>query len=611
MTDQQTKRVVVVLSAGRSGTSLLMKALGAMGMKLSENMIPGSVGNPEGHFEDAGIVEVHKQLFSELGGVPTLPLPQGWLESDAVKKARPALRKILEHNLSESTGIWGFKDPRTVAFLPLWNRILNAPGTVPVFVLAVRDPAVVATSLNRQINRENIITELQWLQRTTDALHHTAADCYIVHYEDWFTRPKDLAQDLLTYTGLDQYFTGSVDEAIKDVVKPKSEPGCYDDYEVKNEYLLKLYDVLKDCHGAEFDRDRLMAVVKECRRAMDGFKGWYMEAQRHIGQQAQVRERLEEEQEQKKDLKERLENERERVEKKQAELERVQQGLEKSTAELESSKTRAVELESALSQGHAELKLREQELENAGDAAEQEIRRLESELDGARKRHEEKSSELEAAQKRTAELEQTLSQRQAEHEAYMQEFQKAKKMADARKEEINELTQVFEQELQEVRDATEERIKQLKAENEQRLQEKDKCIGEMENDLHEITLQNNEYLKQVKDLHDEKENLRISLSAARNELTEAQNAKKKAMQQKQTAQQKNKQPQKPNPPQNYNAPANVQKLEREVFELHNSYSFRIGQIFVNAVAKPGINTVMVPFRLLKLVFEPLCRRMKS
>lgn len=279
MTDQQAKRVIVLLSPGRSGTSLLMKALSAMGMSLSDNMIPGSVGNPEGFFEDAEIVDVHKQLLSDLGTLPTLPLPAGWLETEPTKKARPRLRKILESRLADSNSIWGFKDPRTVAFLPLWNRILNAPGTVPVFILAMRDPAAVAVSLNRQINRENTITELQWLLRTTDALNHTAADCFIVHYEDWFTRPVQQAQGLLRYTGLDQYFSGNIEEALKNVIKPNLNRAVYEEYQVQNEYTLKLYDVLKDCRGEEFDRQRVMSIVKECRKAMNGFKGWYIEAQ--------------------------------------------------------------------------------------------------------------------------------------------------------------------------------------------------------------------------------------------------------------------------------------------------------------------------------------------
>jgi hypothetical protein len=282
MENGSIKRVVVVLSAGRSGTSLLMKALAALGLRLSEKMIPGSVNNPEGLVEDAEIVEVHKELLDNLNARPFLPLPEGWVQSDAVKKARPKLKEILEDRLGEAVGLWGFKDPRTASFLPLWNWILNGPGTVPIFLLGVRNPAAVAVSLRRQINREESISELQWLQRTTDALHHTGADCYIVHYEDWFTRPNELAQELCRYTGLDKYFNGSVEEALKDVIKPNLNRAVYEDYFIQNEYVLKLYDMLKDCRGDDFDRAKLMAVVKACRRAMDGFKGWYMEAQKYV-----------------------------------------------------------------------------------------------------------------------------------------------------------------------------------------------------------------------------------------------------------------------------------------------------------------------------------------
>jgi hypothetical protein len=310
MTDQQAKRVIVLLSPGRSGTSLLMKALSAMGMSLSDNMIPGSVGNPEGFFEDAEIVDVHKQLLSDLGTLPTLPLPAGWLETEPTKKARPRLRKILESRLADSNSIWGFKDPRTVNFLPLWNRILNAPGTVPVFILAIRDPAAVAVSLNRQINRENTITELQWLLRTTEALNHTAADCFIVHYEDWFTRPVQQAQGLLRYTGLDQYFSGNIEEALKNVIKPNLNRAVYEEYQVQNEYTLKLYDVLKDCRGEEFDRQRVMSVVKECRKAMNGFKGWYIEAHKNIVRKSQVIEKLEKERVREEELKAELDEHR-------------------------------------------------------------------------------------------------------------------------------------------------------------------------------------------------------------------------------------------------------------------------------------------------------------
>jgi hypothetical protein len=280
MTDQQAKRVIVVLSPGRSGTSLLMKSLETMGMKLSENMIPGRHENPEGFFEDEEIVKLHKQMFKGLFTKASLPLPDNWLSMSEAKKGRQALAQKLQKEVQKHEGfIWGFKDPRTSSFLPLWNNIFNLERTTPIFLVAARDPATVVFSQQRYYNIQPEVVELQWLQRTTDALHHTAADCFIVHYEDWFTRPVEQAKGLLRYTGLDQYFSGNIEEALKNVIKPNLNRAVYEEYQVQNEYTLKLYDVLKDCRGEEFDRQRVMSIVKECRKAMYGFKGWYIEAQ--------------------------------------------------------------------------------------------------------------------------------------------------------------------------------------------------------------------------------------------------------------------------------------------------------------------------------------------
>ena len=61
-----------------------------------------------------------------------------------------------------------------------------------------------------------------------------------------------------------------------------------------HEFVIKLYNVLKDCKGNEFDRVRLMAIVKECRTAMNGFKGWYLEAQKLMIQEKKFKEKLKE-----------------------------------------------------------------------------------------------------------------------------------------------------------------------------------------------------------------------------------------------------------------------------------------------------------------------------
>jgi hypothetical protein len=445
VTDQQSNKVIIVLSPGRSGTSLLMQALGALGMSMSENMVPGNFSNPDGHFEDKDIMELHIRLFFEIGGHPSMPLPEGWLNLSSIQPIKRQLTGIFKEQILNSSSIWGFKDPRTNAFLPLWFRIMNSEKITPLFIFAARKPETTIASFIKQYNDSPYQAELAWLTRTTDAFHHTAADCLIVHYEDWFTRPKELALDLLRHTGLDHYFTGNIEEALQDVIKPNLNRAVYEDYEVQNEYVIKLCAVLKDCRGNDFDRARLMSVVKECRKAMDGFKGWYMDAYKSILQKNQVMEKLEKE------------------------------------------------------------RVREKELK----------------------------AELDEHRQITQKLQEKFKQAQADYELNLVQKEK-----DLEKELV-------------------------------RGQELVKLGQEMRCELQEITLQNNEYLKQIKDLHDQKEELRVRLSSRQAEKLRNE----------------------------------VDQLNTKLKMLRKSITFQAGVAIREAIKQPLSKGPLLPWRLIKLFRE--------
>lgn len=289
MADEQTTKVIVVLSAGRSGTSLLMNALGEMGMRLSENMNPARLENPEGFFEDAEIVEINRKLNHDLNFNPTLPPPAGWLESSATREAVNKLSHIITARVASSNVIWGFKDPRTSFFVPLWMQVFNIAKVVPIFVLAVRDPASVAASFRRQYNTKESFAELIWLQRNCGAIYHTAADCFIVHYEEWFNQPTELGRRLLNYTGLAE-FSGATnpEDRLAELVKPNLNRAQFEDYSIQNQWVAKLYDQLRRCNGSNFDRTPLLDVVKECRSVMQQFIPWA-----YVSQQKELENELE------------------------------------------------------------------------------------------------------------------------------------------------------------------------------------------------------------------------------------------------------------------------------------------------------------------------------
>lgn len=272
----EPRRVIVVLGPGRSGTSLLMQVLAALGMEVSADLLPASGANPAAFCEDAEIVALHKEAMKELDFRPGYPLPEGWAATEVAQDYRLRMEELLQRRLAESSGIWGFKDPRTSTFLPLWNRVFSTPGLLPVFLLAVRDPRHTLVSLRSQASRPDKLHELLWLQRVADALDHTAGNCFVAHYEDWFSRPDGLAEELAAYTGLPRYAEGGAARAAKLVIdRALNRSPHRQSPQIGNSYVRHLYRVLKECRGADFQREALMQAVREAHEVMQAFRPWH------------------------------------------------------------------------------------------------------------------------------------------------------------------------------------------------------------------------------------------------------------------------------------------------------------------------------------------------
>ncbi len=64
---ESRKRAVLVLGAGRSGTSIVTRAIQAVGVDLGDEFKPPSRKNPTGFFEDAALLKLSKRLRRTLG----------------------------------------------------------------------------------------------------------------------------------------------------------------------------------------------------------------------------------------------------------------------------------------------------------------------------------------------------------------------------------------------------------------------------------------------------------------------------------------------------------------------------------------------------------------
>ncbi len=189
---QAKKPIVVVLGVHRSGTSLTTKVLNSFGVRLGDALIPGRSDNPTGFFEHRDILEQTRSLDQKLGVAPfhnglIVPSKPCWWKDQSVLEEKLAVKTILRNETESSDHIFGFKDPRTIYQLPLWQEIFSELGLTPHYVLALRNVADTVLSIsNRGIKQAQ--AEMIWLHQITTGLRLLPqAPNAVIHFERWFT----------------------------------------------------------------------------------------------------------------------------------------------------------------------------------------------------------------------------------------------------------------------------------------------------------------------------------------------------------------------------------------------------------------------------------------
>lgn len=185
------KAAVVVLGMHRSGTSLCMNVLKAMGTQVDEDLIPGDEHNERGYFESRRILELNESILVYMGAnwhtLPSLSLGDGWENNPVLDAAKRKLMALVKARVDQCQGVWGFKDPRISLMLPLYEQVFAACGVEPQYILCIRDPRSVATSLMRRNGFPYLFSELLWLEHTLTAAKSAGNRLKaVVEYENWF-----------------------------------------------------------------------------------------------------------------------------------------------------------------------------------------------------------------------------------------------------------------------------------------------------------------------------------------------------------------------------------------------------------------------------------------
>jgi len=162
---ENKKQAVFILGMHRSGTSALAGVLSRLGIYPGTNLIPSHQDvNPKGFWEHKEIVELHDQIFGELGITwdNITPLPDNWWEISNIVPLKNKLSEIVRREFDQAA-LWLLKDPRLCRLLPMWLEILKEFGFTPYFILCVRNPLEVAESLQKRDKLGKYEAVLLWL----------------------------------------------------------------------------------------------------------------------------------------------------------------------------------------------------------------------------------------------------------------------------------------------------------------------------------------------------------------------------------------------------------------------------------------------------------------
>lgn len=140
-------RGILILGAGRSGTSTLARGLIALNVTLGRRFRRPVRKNPRGQFEEVHLLSLSKSVRNALGlraDSVRLLSDQDWQEA-ALEPLRRRVRDATAKQFGKDS-IWAFKYGSTGRILPFWFDILPDMGIEPSFVFAYRNPLSVARS---------------------------------------------------------------------------------------------------------------------------------------------------------------------------------------------------------------------------------------------------------------------------------------------------------------------------------------------------------------------------------------------------------------------------------------------------------------------------------
>ena len=274
----ESRRATAIVVAGmhRSGTSALTRVLNLLGLDLPAGMYPAGDDNPLGFWEPLAVVEAHEEFLASIGSShdDMSALPDSVFTTAGAHAFENRLVGLLEQEYGGSRG-FVVKDPRICRLLPIWCSALERFGAEPHFVLPVRNPLEVASSLKERNGYSTTKSLLLWLRHVLEAERHTRSrPRSVVAYEDLLRDWRSSVDRVAFELGVAWPRSSHVAYAeIETFLSPRRRHHTFAAHEVAvrpdvGEWIKRTYAALSSAAGGEpLDVQQLDAVRGELDRA--------------------------------------------------------------------------------------------------------------------------------------------------------------------------------------------------------------------------------------------------------------------------------------------------------------------------------------------------------
>lgn len=196
------KKIIVILTSGRSGSSLLVKLLENIKFTPGNNLLKVSKiinllykGNLKGHFEDKNIIQLNEKIL--------MSNKKAWfsinktLRNKSTKHFQPQINKIINKLLLNNNNLV-IKDPRLSATIDLWHKeLINFKNTKIYYIFLIRNPSEYIDSIYKRDKISKTISKGNWLADNVNYLRFlNNKNFYKVTYDELLSNREKLINNI-------------------------------------------------------------------------------------------------------------------------------------------------------------------------------------------------------------------------------------------------------------------------------------------------------------------------------------------------------------------------------------------------------------------------------